>query len=103
MVLFISQKKTINFASPSKSMIAFLHLIGPIYPINSTLLFLLCLFADGRDHTACCAREGVIDLCIDVCRGVYTPSTGKIKNYYSCDAFTERALACVAKGVGEWK
>jgi DB module len=67
------------------------------------MLFQLYYSADGRDHTACCAREGVIDLCIDVCRGVYTPSTGKIKNYYSCDAFTERAMACVAKGVGEWK
>ncbi|CAB3371385.1 Hypothetical predicted protein [Cloeon dipterum] len=55
--------------------------------------------ADGRDHTACCAKEGVIDLCIDVCRGDYTPSTDKIKTHYSCDAYTERALACIAKGV----
>ncbi|XP_059475873.1 Ig-like and fibronectin type-III domain-containing protein 1 isoform X2 [Neocloeon triangulifer] len=55
--------------------------------------------ADGRDHTACCAREGVIDLCIDVCRGIYTPTSDKIKTHYSCDEYTERALACVAEGV----
>ncbi|XP_026478463.1 Ig-like and fibronectin type-III domain-containing protein 2 [Ctenocephalides felis] len=55
--------------------------------------------ADGRDHTPCCAREGVPDLCQDVCKGQYTPITDHLRTHVSCAAHTEPALACISRGV----
>ncbi|KAF4520404.1 hypothetical protein B566_EDAN003972 [Ephemera danica] len=49
--------------------------------------------------SACCAKEGVIDLCIDVCRGQYTPSTDSIKTHFSCDAYTEQLLPSTPRHV----
>lgn len=58
--------------------------------------------ADGRDHTPCCAREGVPDLCQDVCKGQYTPITDHLRTHVSCAAHTEPALACISRGVSEY-
>ncbi|XP_021960351.1 Ig-like and fibronectin type-III domain-containing protein 1 [Folsomia candida] len=55
--------------------------------------------ADGRDHVPCCVREGVPDICQDLCRGEYTIVTDNVKTHFSCPTFIERTLACIADGV----
>ncbi|KAK7792924.1 hypothetical protein R5R35_008001 [Gryllus longicercus] len=55
--------------------------------------------ADGRNHVPCCARQRVPDICQDVCRGEYTVITDNIKTHFSCAAYTEPTLACIAEGV----
>ncbi|XP_049803084.1 Ig-like and fibronectin type-III domain-containing protein 1 isoform X1 [Schistocerca nitens] len=55
--------------------------------------------ADGRNHVPCCIRQGVPDICQDVCRGEYTVITDNIKTHFSCSAYTEETLACIVDGV----
>lgn len=55
--------------------------------------------ADGRNHVPCCAKQRVPDICQDVCRGEYTVITDNIKTHFSCAAYTEPTLACIAEGV----
>ena len=59
------------------------------------------LFADGRDHVPCCVREGVPDICQDLCRGEYTTVTDNVKTHFSCPSYIERTLSCIADGVGK--
>ncbi|XP_068081772.1 Ig-like and fibronectin type-III domain-containing protein 2 [Anabrus simplex] len=55
--------------------------------------------ADGRNHVPCCMEQRVPDICQDVCRGEYTMITDNIKTHFSCSAYTEQTLACIAEGV----
>lgn len=55
--------------------------------------------ADGRDHVPCCVREGVPDICQDLCRGEYTTVTDNVKTHFSCPSYIERTLSCIADGV----
>ncbi|XP_018897907.2 Ig-like and fibronectin type-III domain-containing protein 1 isoform X1 [Bemisia tabaci] len=55
--------------------------------------------ADGRNHVPCCMKEGVPDICQDVCRGEYTVITDNIKTHFSCSSYTEQTLACISRGI----
>ncbi|CAG7831790.1 unnamed protein product, partial [Allacma fusca] len=65
---------------------------------NEFPLIVKCM-ADGRDHVPCCIREGVPDICQDLCRGEYTTVTDNVKTHFSCPSYIERTLGCIADGV----
>ncbi|XP_044737933.1 Ig-like and fibronectin type-III domain-containing protein 1 isoform X2 [Chrysoperla carnea] len=55
--------------------------------------------ADYRNHVPCCQEQNIPDLCQDVCRGEYTMITDNIKTHFSCSAYTEQTLTCIATGI----
>jgi len=55
--------------------------------------------ADSRDHTPCCERKQIPDLCRDMCRGEYTPFTDYLKSRISCAAHTIPGLECILEGI----
>lgn len=58
--------------------------------------------ADYRNHVPCCQEQNIPDLCQDVCRGEYTMITDNIKTHFSCSAYTEQTLTCIATGIGKF-
>jgi len=55
--------------------------------------------ADGRNHMPCCLEAGIPEFCSDLCRGEYTLQTDNIKTMFSCSAYTDATLACIAAGI----
>jgi len=60
---------------------------------------ILSCIADGRNHMPCCIDAGIPQACTPMCRGEAQLQTDNIKTMFSCSAYNEPILACVAAGI----
>ncbi|XP_063860088.1 Ig-like and fibronectin type-III domain-containing protein 2 isoform X4 [Scylla paramamosain] len=61
--------------------------------------FIVKCMADMRNHVPCCDKQGVPDICQDLCRGEYTMQEDRIQSHFSCTSYTEATLMCISEGI----